>query len=96
MRFLRRIQGKIKKDRIRNETFRQELNMKPIQDKIVEGQLRWMGHVCRMKDDRLTKRVYETKGRNKNTRERASKTWNDRIREEVEKKDWNGEKCAIE
>lgn len=47
-------------DRFRNQTFRQNLQFEPINDTIAEGQLRWFSHVCRMQQNRLTNRVYET------------------------------------
>lgn len=92
MRFLRKIQGKTRRDRIRNETYRQQLKIKPICDIIMEGQLRWFGHVCRMPEERLTKRVYETKVQGKNKKGRPRRTWNDGIKEEAEKKGipWEG------
>lgn len=83
MRFLRRIENKTKKDRIRNDTYRHNLQMEPVTEKIGEGQLRWFGHVCRMPRDRITKRVYETRVPGKNKRGRPRKTWEEGIREEA-------------
>ena len=42
MRFLRRIEGKTKKDKIRNEVYRQRLKLNPICDTITENQMRWL------------------------------------------------------
>lgn len=81
MRFLRRIENKTKKDKIRNDTYRKNLQMEPVTEKITEGQLRWFGHVCRMPRDRITKRVYETRVPGKNKRGRPRKTWEEGIRE---------------
>ena len=77
MRFLRRIENKNKMDKIRNETIRQNLQIDPINEKIMEGQLRWFGHVCRMPNDRLTKRVFETRVPGKNKRGRPRIRWID-------------------
>lgn len=55
--FLRKIENKTRMDRIMNEIFRQELGIKSIQDKIVEGQLKWYGHVCRMPQERIARRI---------------------------------------
>ncbi|XP_050506798.1 uncharacterized protein LOC126886644 [Diabrotica virgifera virgifera] len=86
MRFLRKIANRKRTDKIRNETIRQNLKLEPINEKIVEGQLRWFGHVCRMSNERLTKRVFETRVQGKNKRGRPRVMWVDEIRKEVEKK----------
>lgn len=40
-------------NKIRNETIRHNLQIEPIDEKIIEGQQRWFGHVCRMPESRL-------------------------------------------
>jgi hypothetical protein len=47
MRMLRWMCGKTRKDKIRNERFREHLGVAPIGDKIRETRLRWFGHVER-------------------------------------------------
>lgn len=61
MRFLRRIKGKTKRDRIRNAEFRQHLKIKPIDEIIVEAQMRWLGHLYHMGENSLMRRVYVSK-----------------------------------
>lgn len=63
---IQKIENKTRRDGIKNATFRKELNIIPIDEKIADGKLRWFGHVCRMPDKRMTKRVHETKVQGKN------------------------------
>ena len=42
--------GIIRLDRVRNVDVRNELVIEPLIDKIEQGQLRWFGHLIRMKD----------------------------------------------
>jgi hypothetical protein len=50
MRFLRKVVGKTRRKKIRNETIRRNLGVSPLQIEIEieESQLRWAGHVVRM------------------------------------------------
>lgn len=56
MRFLRKLQGKIRIDKIRNDICRHKLKHKLKTDGIThimqEGQLGWLGHVQRMGEER--------------------------------------------
>jgi len=54
MRYLRRIEGKTWRDKVRNQTIRLGLGAMPLQS-IEESQLRWFGHVCRMNNERYPK-----------------------------------------
>ena len=46
MRFLRKIENKNRRDKIRNDIlFKQNLQIEAINEKIIEGQLRWFKHV---------------------------------------------------
>ena len=59
-RFLR-IKSKTRLDGIRNEVYRDELKVESIEVTIQRGQLRWLGHVTRMGEERLAKKVHEVK-----------------------------------
>ena len=48
MKYLRRIKGIARRDRVRNEVMRQELKVEPILKKIRKHQLKWLGHLMRM------------------------------------------------
>ena len=48
MRFLRKILGKTRRYRIRNERVREELGVRSVLETIEERQLKWFGHVNRM------------------------------------------------
>ena len=47
MRMLMSMCGKTRKDKIRNECFREHLGVRTIRDKIRETRLRWFGHAQR-------------------------------------------------
>ena len=54
MRFLRKIVGVTRLDRVRNTAIREKLATEPLLLHIEKSQLRWFGHVCRMPHERLT------------------------------------------
>ncbi|VFQ72301.1 unnamed protein product [Cuscuta campestris] len=45
MRMLRWMCGKTRLDRISNEVIRRQVGMAPVEDKLREARLRWLGHV---------------------------------------------------
>ena len=54
MSWLRRILGRSRRDKIRNEVTREELGQREtVVDKIRKRRLTWFGHVTRMDDKRL-------------------------------------------
>lgn len=55
MRFLRRIVGVTRMDRIRNEDIRQDLGVEALLLTVEKSQMRWLGHVLRMAPDRLAR-----------------------------------------
>src|SRR5699024_6250922 len=59
MRFLRRIVGVTRMDRIRNVDIRTALGVEPLLLSVEKSQMRWYGHVLRMAPDRLPRMVYE-------------------------------------
>ena len=54
---LRWIQGKTKKDRIRNEKFRSDAMVKPITTYVAQKRLSWYGHVMRRDEMNVAKHV---------------------------------------
>lgn len=65
MRFTRKIEMKTKIDKIRNQTHRQHLRVKSIE----RSKLRFYGHVKRMSENRIVRKVFESRTNNKRTKE---------------------------
>jgi hypothetical protein len=85
MRFLRKIEGKTRRDRERNEIIRDIVGVQPIQEYGERSQLRWCGHVNRMDDKRTVKRVCEARETGKRPRGRPRKTWKEGLQEVTRK-----------
>jgi hypothetical protein len=75
MRFLRKVIGKTRRDKIRNETIRKNLGVPPLQIEIEESQLRWAGHVLRMGKERIVWKVFEAKAQVRRPVGRPRQTW---------------------
>ena len=78
--------GKTKKDRIRNTRIREEVKTDSLETRIERNQLRWFGHVNRMKENRIPKQILECHPQGVKPKGRPKKTWEDAIKEMVEKK----------
>jgi hypothetical protein len=65
MRFVRKVKGCCRLDRIRNEDTRAELNICSINERIADYRNRWKDHISRMEDHRLPKQIkkYKPKGK---------------------------------
>lgn len=81
MKHLRRITGKTKFDRIRNVQIREELHQKPINKQLETKQLKWFGHIQRMSEERLVKKVIQARRVEKRRVGRPKKNWVSRIEE---------------
>ena len=81
MRFLRRVAGVKRIDRIRNSVIRESLNVESLLLKIERSQLRWFGHVLRMPTDRLPGRVYSSQPTGKRPVGRPRKTWKSGVKD---------------
>ena len=82
-RWRRRIMRITYKNRITNETIRQRKQQVPVSNRIRQMQLKWLGHMLRMKDDRQTKSVHQWKPNGKRSRGRPNKRWMDCIEEDL-------------
>jgi hypothetical protein len=75
MRVLRLIKGVTRRDRLRNDDIRNELEVQNILTYIEETQLRWYGHVKRMKDERAPLKWLRWKPSGKRPTGRPRKRW---------------------
>ena len=58
MRFLRKIMGVTRLDRVRNTVIRETLGVEPLLLSVEKAQLRWYGHVLRMARDRMARAIF--------------------------------------
>jgi hypothetical protein len=73
MRLLRKIEGKTRRDRIRKKIIRETVGVQPIQEYAERSQLRWYGHINRINDKKIVKRVCEAREAGKRPRGRPRK-----------------------
>jgi len=82
MDFWRRSARISRKDKIRNNIIKQEMNVtKSLLDDIKTKQLQWYGHVQRMEEGRLAKEVMKWRPPGRRKRGRPKRTWAEGIRE---------------
>ena len=75
-------------DRIRNEDIRTEMNIDTnILDTINAKRLRWYGHVNRMNETRLPKKILKWTPPQRRKRGRPKITWNDGVQTEMAARD---------
>jgi hypothetical protein len=61
VRYLRRIERKTQRDKVRNQTIRLGLGAMPLQSTIEESQLKRFGHVCIMNNERYPKMSWQAR-----------------------------------
>src|SRR6218665_3467718 len=82
--WLRRILGKSRRDRIRNEITRKELGQEiTLIDKIRKRRLTWFGHVTRMEGCRLPAVALYGQVEGTRSRGRQPKKWMDNVKEDL-------------
>nr|CAI5833244.1 unnamed protein product [Callosobruchus analis] len=79
MKYLRKVKGMTRMDRIRNEAIREEFQVVPVLKLIEQSQLRWFGHVNRLHEERQVKKVWQAHTVPKRGKGRSRLTWNDGI-----------------
>lgn len=84
MKYLRKVQGKTRRDRVRNKSIRDELDLRPLVDEIEEKQLNWYGHLVRMRNERIPKKMLEMRPDGKRARGRPRIQWEENIRRMAE------------
>ena len=75
MRYLHRVAGVRRIDKVRNSTIREELNIEPLLLKVERSQLRWFGHVLRMPRNILVHQVYSALPTGNRPRGRPRARW---------------------
>ena len=86
MKFLRGIIGKTRRDKIRNVGIRERTGFSKLQDKIETSKLKWYGHMMRMEEYRVPKRIFMEKIPRRRPRGRPRKRWMDTVRKNIEKR----------
>lgn len=81
MKYLRRVEGVTKMDRIRSEQIRNNLNIKKILTKIEEKQLQWFGHLVRLNKNIPVRKIWKARTEGKRNRGKPQKTWDQNIEE---------------
>ncbi|EYC33031.1 hypothetical protein Y032_0002g568 [Ancylostoma ceylanicum] len=74
-RMLRWVSGITRLDHIRNEDIRKRYGVAPIQEKMGEQRLRWLGHVLRASEQSVEKIAYEFEVSGKRPRGRPKQRW---------------------
>lgn len=67
------------KNRIRNTSIREQLQVQLIVKRIKDCQLKWFGHLTRMKTDIPVKKVWEPRRNERRARERPWSTWDENL-----------------
>ncbi|CAG9823911.1 unnamed protein product [Phaedon cochleariae] len=73
--YLRRVKGITRREKIRNVVIREELEIESIEEYIEKKQLAWWGHLQRMKNGTQVKRIWESKAQGKRKVGRPIQTW---------------------
>jgi hypothetical protein len=75
MRFLRKVKGGTRLNKIRNEDIRAELNVYSINERFTDYRNKWKDHINRMYDHRLPKQIRKYKPKRKRDVGRPMKIW---------------------
>ena len=96
MECLRNICGVRRVDRVSNVEVRRRCGKNvSVGQRMDQGVLRWFGHVERMGDDRMAKRVYESDVRGVRRRGRPRKCWMDGVKEVLARKGLNIQEARV-
>ena len=79
MRFLRKIEEVTLFNKVRSSEIRKSLNIEPLLLRIERFQLRWFGHVSRMRQERLPKQALHPKANGRRPVGRPRTRWTDYI-----------------
>ena len=73
--YLRSVRGVTRLDKIRNQAIREDLNILSILDFEEQGQLAWWGHINRLAENRMTRRIWEARSTRRKKRGRPRRTY---------------------
>ena len=73
--------GKTRRDRIRNERIREDLQLPPISKRIEDRHLSWFGRVIRMEEHRTPRQFLEARPQGKRPIGRPRTTWEEVIKQ---------------
>lgn len=77
MKYIRRMKGATRLDRLRNGNIKEELGVTAILKDVEERQLSLFGHLCKIDRTRQVTKIWETEVQSKKRRERLARTWED-------------------
>src|SRR6201990_197648 len=86
MKVLRLIRGVTRRDRVRSESIRRDLGVLPVLTVVERNQLRWYGHMKRMNEERLPRRLYDHVPLGSRPVGRPRKRWRDAVSEAVRRR----------
>ena len=93
---LRNICGTRRNDRVRNEEIRRRCGNKvSIEQKMDQSILRWFGHVERMGNERMVRRVYDSEVRGVRARGRPKKTWEKEVEQCLRRKSFSLQEAKV-
>ena len=96
MRCLRSMAGLTRRDRVRNEEVRRRTGvLKPLDQRVDEKLLRWFGHVERMDEERLLKRVSLSSVEGRNRRGRPKMEWMDGVKKALSSRNLTIEQAKV-
>lgn len=94
MKYLRAALGVTRRDRIRNDVIRTELEVEPLGKSIERNQLRWFGHLNRMNNRQQTKVIWQTKTLVKRPRGRPRQTWDNTVADILKERGTNWQEAT--
>jgi hypothetical protein len=94
MKYLRRTVNKTRRDRIRNQTIRNSLQLEPLSSYIQRHQLRWYGHMVRMSENRPPRKAWECKPAGRRGKGCPRLIWNDNMMAALEERNIDGQEAG--
>ena len=77
MRYLRKVEGVTRMDRMKSDDIRERLRQEDVLDTVLRKKKQWLKKIEEMSEERLAKRVYMEEMPGKRPRGRPRKRWED-------------------